>query len=101
MASAVPPLSALPIIMTLAGFSRDMLVRSATPPGASSKVHGFVYSGLDLGSAMTPLFFGWLRDRSEPRLVFVVSAVLMVLTIATVLQVRRRASPRTVTVSAR
>jgi hypothetical protein len=50
---------------------------------------------------MTPLFFGWLLDRGEPRLVFVVSAVLMVLTIATVLQVRRRALPRTVTVSVR
>jgi len=60
-----------------------------------------VYSGLDLDSAMTPLFFGWLLDRGEPRLVLVVSAVLMVLTIATVLQIRRRASPRTVTVSAR
>jgi FSR family fosmidomycin resistance protein-like MFS transporter len=108
VASAVPPLSALPVIMALAGFflgctspSRDMLVRSATPPGSSGKVYGFVYSGLDLGSAMTPLFFGWLLDRGEPRLVFVVSAVLMVLTIATVLQVRRRASPRTATVSAR
>jgi len=107
VASAAPPMSTLPVIMALAGFfvggtspSRDMLVRSATPPGASGKVYGFVYSGLDLGSALTPLFFGWLLDRGEPRLVFVVSAMLMVVTIATVLQVSRRASPHAITITA-
>jgi MFS family permease len=107
VASAAPPMSTLPVIMALAGFfvggtspSRDMLVRLATPAGASGKVYGFVYSGLDLGSALTPLFFGWLLDRGEPRLVFVVSAMLMVVTIATVLQVSRRASPHAITITA-
>ena len=41
-----------------AGFttpSRDMLARGATPPGATGKVFGFIYSGLDLGSAITPI----------------------------------------------
>jgi MFS transporter, FSR family, fosmidomycin resistance protein len=96
LASGALPLAALPIVMALAGFalgvtspSRDMLVRAATPRGASGKVYGFVYSGLDLGSALTPLMFGWLLDRGEPRAVFVVSAVFMLLTIATVIQVRR------------
>ena len=69
--------------------SRDMLVRAATPPGASGKVYGFVYSGLDLGSSITPLVFGWLLDRGEPRLVFVMTAGFMLLTIVTVVQVRR------------
>jgi MFS family permease len=100
IASAAPPLALLPVVMALAGFclgatspSRDMLVRAATPPGASGKVYGFVYSGLDLGSSLTPLLFGWLLDRGEPRMVFVVSAGLMLLTIATVVQVRRHAAP--------
>jgi MFS family permease len=86
--------------MTLAGLaigvvqpSRDMLVRAATPPGASGKVFGFVYSGLDLGSALTPLLFGWLLDRGQPRAMFVAIAVLMLVTIATVVEVRRRAVP--------
>ena len=86
--------------MALMGFclgtispSRDMLVRAATPPGASGKVYGFVYSGLDLGSCLTPLLFGWLLDRGEPRMVFVTSSVFMLLTIATAVQVRRRAAP--------
>ncbi len=107
MASAVPPLAVLPVVMALAGFclgattpSRDMLVRAATPPGASGKVYGFVYSGLDLGSSLTPLLFGWLLDRGEPRMVFVASAAFMLLTIATVVQVRRQAAPTRVRVPA-
>jgi MFS transporter, FSR family, fosmidomycin resistance protein len=101
MASAALPLATLPLVMALAGFclgatspSRDMLVRAATPPGASGKVYGFVYSGLDLGSSLTPLLFGWLLDRGEPRMVFVASAAFMLLTITTVIQVRRRAPAR-------
>ena len=96
LASGVLALGALPVVMALGGFalgvtspSRDMLVRAATPRGASGKVYGFVYSGLDLGSALTPLMFGWLLDRGEPRAVFVVSAVFMLLTITTVVQVKR------------
>jgi MFS family permease len=86
----------LPVILALAGFchgatapSRDMLVRAATPPGASGKVFGFVYSGLDLGSCLTPLAFGWLLDHGDPRLLFLAVGVLMLCTIATVVQVRR------------
>ena len=99
IASAAPPAALLPVVMAMAGVclgatspSRDMLVRAATPPGASGKVYGFVYSGLDLGSSLTPLLFGWLLDRGEPRMVFVVSAGFMLLTIATVVQVRRHAA---------
>ena len=86
----------LPVVLGLTGFchgatgpSRDMLVRAATPPGASGKVFGFVYSGLDLGSCLTPLAFGWLLDRGDPRMLFVAVAILMLCTIGTVVQVRR------------
>jgi len=94
---AVAP-ALLPVILAVTGFchgatgpSRDMLVRSATPPGASGKVFGFVYSGLDLGSCLTPLAFGWLLDHGDPRLLLVAVGVLMLGTIATVVQVRRTA----------
>jgi MFS family permease len=87
-------------VMTLAGLSigvaqpaRDMLVRAATPVGATGKVFGFAYSGLDVGSAATPIVFGWLMDHGQPRTLFVLIAVLMVLTIGTVVEVRRRAAP--------
>jgi MFS transporter, FSR family, fosmidomycin resistance protein len=91
---------ALVALMALTGFalgvtqpSRDLLVRAATPPGASGKVYGFVYSGLDLGSLATPMIYGWLLDHGAPRAIFLASAVLMVCTIATVTQVRRVAQP--------
>jgi FSR family fosmidomycin resistance protein-like MFS transporter len=91
---------ALVALMALTGFalgvtqpSRDLLVRAATPPGASGKVYGFVYSGLDLGSLATPVIYGWLLDHGAARVVFLASAVLMVCTIATVTQVRRVAQP--------
>ena len=90
----------LPVVLGLTGFchgatgpSRDMLVRAATPPGASGKVFGFVYSGLDLGSCLTPLAFGWLLDHGDPRMLFVAVAILMLCTIATVAQVRRSTQP--------
>ncbi len=96
---AVAP-ALLPVVFGLTGFchgatgpSRDMLVRAATPPGASGKVFGFVYSGLDLGSCLTPLAFGWLLDHGDPRLLFVAVALLMLCTIGTVVQVRRSAQP--------
>ena len=96
-ASGAPPVAILTGLLALIGFakgatnpSRDLLVRSATPPGASGKVFGFVYSGLDLGTLAMPPVYGWLIDRGEPRAVFVVAAVLMALTILTVLEVGRR-----------
>lgn len=87
-------------LMALVGFakgvtgpSRDLLVRSATPPGASGKVFGFVYSGLDLGALAMPPVYGWLMDRGEPQAVFLVSAMLMIATILTVFEVRRQGAP--------
>jgi MFS family permease len=50
--------------------SRDFLVRAATPPGATGRVFGFVYSGLDLGSLATPVLCGWLMDHGLPQGVF-------------------------------
>ena len=97
--------SLLPVVLAVAGFtqgvtgpSRDMLVRAATPPGASGKVFGFVYSGLDLGSCLVPVAFGWLLDHGDPRMLFLAVGVLMLCTIGTVVQVRRsaQASPAVV-----
>jgi len=67
--------------------SRDLIVRSATPPGAAGKVYGFVYSGLDVGSMVTPVYFGWLLDGGRPSVVFYTVVVASILTIATVLNI--------------
>ncbi|MBM3567255.1 MAG: MFS transporter [Alphaproteobacteria bacterium] len=84
---------------TLAGFmsgatspSRDMIVRKATPLGASGKVYGFVYSGLDVGSSLAPLGFGLALDFGRPDLVFLVSAVILAIGSLTVIQVGRGAT---------
>ena len=97
LASGALPLGAISVVMAMTGFSmgvtapsRDMLVRAATPRGSSGKVFGFVYSGLDVGSLIAPPVYGWFLDRGEPRAMFVVIAAVMVVMIATVVQVRRR-----------
>jgi MFS family permease len=83
--------------MTLVGFfifstqpSRDILVRGATPPGATGKVYGFVYSGLDLGASVSPLLFGWMLDRHMPQWVFGSAAAFMLFAVATVITLRPR-----------
>ncbi len=45
------------------GPSRDMMIKKATPKGATGRVYGTVYSGLDMGFAISPLVFGALMDR--------------------------------------
>jgi hypothetical protein len=47
-------------------------------------VVGFVYSGLDLGSAMTPPFLGFLLDHHHPRCIFIFTAGILLLAISTV-----------------
>ena len=54
----------------LAGPSRDMLIKRAAPPGATGRVYGTVYSGLDLGFALAAPVFGALMDRAMPPAVF-------------------------------
>lgn len=86
---AVPLFAATGFALGATGPSRDMIVRGATPRGASGRVYGFVYSGLDLGATIAPVAVGALLDRHEPRALFVAVAVCLFLAIGTVLQVRR------------
>jgi FSR family fosmidomycin resistance protein-like MFS transporter len=81
---------ALTLCASLAGFAfgatipaRDLVVRMAAPRGATGKVFGFVYSGLDLGGALAPPLFGLLLDHHLPRLVFVVAAAALLIAVAT------------------
>jgi MFS family permease len=61
----------------LAGPSRDMLIRRASPPGATGRVYGMVYSGLDLGFALAAPVFGALLDAGSAGGVFVGSALAL------------------------
>lgn len=46
----------------LSGPSRDLLIRAAAPPGATGRVYGVVYSGLDVGIAVGPPLLGRMLD---------------------------------------
>jgi MFS family permease len=54
----------------IAGPSRDLIVKRASPPNATGRVYGVVYSGLDIGQAIAPLIFGTLMDHRQPKLVW-------------------------------
>ncbi len=47
----------------IGGPSRDMMIKRATPKGATGRVYGTVYSGLDVGFALSPVVFGAFMDR--------------------------------------
>jgi FSR family fosmidomycin resistance protein-like MFS transporter len=99
---SITPALLLPLL-AVAGFaggatnpSRDMIVRNATPPGASGKVFGFVYSGLDVGSLLGPPLFGYLMDIHLPAAIFWIAAALYVVNAAMVLTIRQASVPRAV-----
>ena len=73
--------------------SRDMLVRSATPPGATGKVFGFVYSGLDLGALTAPVLIGSLLDRGLHQIGFFVIAGALTATVLLAFAVRLARGP--------
>ena len=86
------------VLFALMGFgsgiaapSRDLLVKAATPPGATGRVYGVVYSGLDVGMMFAPLVFGALMDAGRYRDVWIGVALMLALLIATAVNVRRNA----------
>jgi FSR family fosmidomycin resistance protein-like MFS transporter len=66
----------------LAGPSRDMLIRQAAPAGATGRVYGTVYSGLDVGFAAAAPVFGALLDGGRPAAVFTGAAAALMLGVA-------------------
>jgi MFS transporter, FSR family, fosmidomycin resistance protein len=79
----------------LAGPSRDMLIKRAAPPGATGRVYGTVYSGLDVGFALAAPVFGALLDHGRANDVFFGAALALMLGIgaASLVGVFRRRHP--------
>jgi MFS transporter, FSR family, fosmidomycin resistance protein len=84
------PAAALIALMSVGGLlngmiqpSRDMMVRAVTPAGSFGKVFGFVTTGFNIGGMMSPLLFGWLMDRGEPRMIFAIVTAFIVLALLT------------------
>ena len=63
----------------LAGPSRDMLIKRAAPPGATGRVYGTVYSGLDLGFCLAAPVFGAMLDKGLTAGIFYGSAATLAL----------------------
>lgn len=99
----VLPGIAVMLAMGLAGLlfgmimpSRDMLVRAITPPGQFGKVFGFVTTGFSVGGLLYPLLFGWIMDMGEPRWIFILAPMFMLVATATVYITRAVQPPRPV-----
>lgn len=74
------------VLVAAAGFcsgiaapSRDMLIRRVTPKGATGTVYGLVYSGMDVGSSIGPILFGYMVDAQFERGPWVGAAVAFVI----------------------
>ena len=72
------------------GPSRDMMIKKATPKGSTGRVYGMVYSGLDVGFAISPLVFGVFMDHGWYGATFVGAAGVLMLSVLVALGVGRR-----------
>jgi MFS family permease len=86
----MPMLAVMGFGAGLAGPSRDLLVRAAAPSNATGRVYGVVYSGLDIGLAISPPIFGALMDTSHPGWVFVLIGVFQFTALAAAVRVGER-----------
>lgn len=96
LALAHPPGALVPVMFGVMGFcagiagpSRDLLVKRSTPEGSTGRVYGIVYSGLDIGQALSPLLFGVLLDQGRFTAVLLGLAVVQGVLIASAFNVRR------------
>jgi MFS family permease len=73
------------------GPNRDLLVRRAATSqfgkAAFGRIYGFVYSGLDVGLAMSPLVFGPLLDAGKFQAALVAVAMLQVAALLTAMRI--------------
>jgi MFS family permease len=87
-------LAATGLAIGVGGPSRDMMIKRATPKGATGRVYGIVYSGLDTGFAVSPLIFGVMMDHGWYRATLLGGAFTLLLAVGAALGVglRTRAS---------
>jgi MFS family permease len=78
----------VPVLFALMGFgggmagpARDLMVRAGTPKGASGRVFGLVYSGIDFGAASGPVLFGLFMDWKSPEIIFYSIALLQLIAV--------------------
>jgi MFS family permease len=83
-------LAATGLAIGVGGPSRDMMIKKATPKGATGRVYGMVYSGLDTGFAISPLIFGVFMDHGWYGATLLGAALVLMLSVVVALGVGRR-----------
>jgi MFS family permease len=83
-------LAATGLALGIGGPSRDMMIKKATPKGATGRVYGTVYSGLDAGFAISPLVFGVFMDQGWYGATLLGAAFVLLLSVFLALEVGRR-----------
>ena len=79
----------------IGGPSRDMMIKRATPVGATGRVYGMVYSGLDVGFAIAPVVFGVWMDRGLYGATLLGAAFVLMLSVGAAVAVGARTPTRT------
>lgn len=87
-------LAATGFAVGIGGPSRDMMIKKATPQGATGRVYGMVYSGLDVGFAISPVLFGVFMDRGWYGATLLGAAVVLLLSVVAALGVGFRTAGR-------
>ena len=83
-------LAATGFAVGVGGPSRDMMIKKATPKGATGRVYGTVYSGLDVGFAVSPMIFGRFMDHGWYALTLTGAAVTLFISVYAAIGVGRR-----------
>lgn len=91
-------LAATGFAVGIGGPSRDMMIKKATPKGATGRVYGLVYSGLDTGFAISPLVFGAFMDRGWYSATLIGAAAVLLLSVVAALGVGQRTGRQAVKV---
>ena len=86
-------LAATGFAVGIGGPSRDMMIKNATPKGATGRVYGLVYSGLDTGFAISPIVFGAFMDRGWYGATLLGAAAVLLLSVVAALGVGVRTRP--------
>ena len=83
-------LAATGFAIGVGGPSRDLMIKKATPAGATGRVYGTVYSGMDIGFALSPMLFGQFMDRGWYALTLAGAALVLMLSVYAAVGVGRR-----------
>ncbi len=86
-------LAATGLAVGIGGPSRDMMIKKATPKGATGRVYGMVYSGLDVGFAISPVVFGVFMDHGWYSATLLGAALVLLLSVGVALGVGHRTKP--------